>query len=243
MKWFRFAPDKLDLPVIAVLYIAAVGVFRIAFQVFTAERPIALFVVFAVAGLLVLGVVAPVVYTVWVRKRPLDSIGVGKHRWKSSLILGFVLGGIQYAFTFAGYTFPGASVWAPLLVMALTVGVFESIFFRGFIQNLLEDSFGIIPSILIAAGLYSLYHFGYMMSGNEMLFLFGLGIAFAAVFRLTRNILILWPFITPVGSFFNNLTAGDIELPMISMLGFGEVLVAMGVFLFIVYRRQRKSSS
>jgi len=243
MSWFRFSPNKFDLIAISVLYVAVVGAYRVAFQVFTAERPIALFIVFAVVGLLLLGVLAPVLYTTLIKKQNLDSIGVGKRWWKTSLILGLILGGIQYAFTLAGFPLPEPAKWGPLLVMALTVGLFEALFFRGFIQNRLEESFGIVPSIILAAGLYSVYHIGYMMGWGEMLFLFWLGIGFAVVFRLTRNILILWPFIIPVGSFFNNLRAGDIELPMISMLGFGEVLAAICVLLFIIYKHQQKRTT
>jgi hypothetical protein len=55
-------------------------------------------------------------------------------------------------------------------------------------------------------------------------------------FTTTRNILILWPLLTPLGSLFNNLEAGDIELPWASMAGFGQVLIAMGVVLWLAHR-------
>lgn len=41
---------------------------------------------------------------------------------------------------------------------------------------------------------------------------------------LVRNVLVLWPFLTPLGSFFNNLNSGNIELPWESILGFADVL-------------------
>jgi membrane protease YdiL (CAAX protease family) len=236
MRWFRFRPDYADLVALAALYIAVVIVFRVAFQVVTSDNGMLLFVVFAVIGLLGLGVAAPVGYTVLARRRTLDSLGVGLHRWRESLVLGSALAAVQFTFTLAGYDLPAAVDWVPLLLMSVVVGLFEAIFFRGFIQNRLEASFGVLPAILGAAGLYSLYHVGYEMGAEEMLFLFGLGIFYAAIFRLTSNILVLWPLLTPMGAFYNNLESGDIELPWLSMVGFGEVLAAMIVLLFLAHR-------
>jgi hypothetical protein len=49
--------------------------------------------------------------------------------------LALVFAGVQFVLTLWGYDLPAAVNWVPLLVMALVVGVFESIFFRGFVQN------------------------------------------------------------------------------------------------------------
>jgi hypothetical protein len=44
------------------------------------------------------------------------------------------------------------------------------------------------------------------MGPGEIAFLFLIGLIYAAVFRLTKNILIIWPFFTPIGGLFNNLS-------------------------------------
>lgn len=75
---------------------------------------------------------------------------------------------------------------------------------------------------------------------EEMWFLFGLGVVYAVAFRLTSNILVLWPLLTPLGAFFNNLQAGDIPLPWTSILGFVDVGVLMGLAVWLAYRRIRK---
>jgi hypothetical protein len=79
---------------------------------------------------------------------------------------------------------------------------------------------------------------GYGMGAEEMLFLFGLAVVYAIAFRIVRNILVLWPLLTPLGSFFNSLSSGDISLPWIAMLGFGEVLAAMAVVIWLAGRRR-----
>jgi membrane protease YdiL (CAAX protease family) len=126
--------------------------------------------------------------------------------------------------------------------MALTVGLFESVFFRGFIQGRLEESFGPGPAVLGAAALYSLYHIGYGMPGRELLFLFGLGVVYAVAYRLTENVLVLWPLLTPLGSFFSQLQAGELsgQLPWASIAGFGDVLVVIGAVMLFAYRTQRR---
>jgi len=232
--WWR--PDSRDLIVVGVLYVAVVGFIRLAFVGFTTGSMVGLFISYAVLGMLLLGVAAPVLYNVRIRHRPLRSLGVGLHDWRPTLALGLVYAGLQFALTLWGYDLPRPVDWIPLLLMSLTVGLFESIFFRGFIQNRLEASFGPVLGVGLVAALYGLYHFGYGMGSEEIVFLAGLGVVYAVAFRATRNVLILWPLLTPLGSLFNNLEAGDIVLPWASMAGFGQVLAAMGVVLWIAHR-------
>lgn len=232
--WWR--PDARDLVAIAVSYVAVVAAIRLAFVWFTTESMVGLFISYAVVGLLLFGVAGPVVYNVRSRHRPLRSLGVGLHEWRPTLALGLVFAAVQFSMTLWGYDLPRPVDWVPLLLMSLTVGVFESIFFRGFIQNRLEASFGPVLGVGIAAALYGLYHFGYGMGSEEIIFLAGLGVVYAVAFRTTRNALVLWPLLTPLGSLFTNLEAGDIVLPWASMAGFGQVLIAMAVVLWLGHR-------
>jgi membrane protease YdiL (CAAX protease family) len=128
----------------------------------------------------------------------------------------------------------------PLLVMALTVGLFEAIFFRGFIQNRLEAAFGLVPALAVAAALYGLYHVGYGMGWAEIGFLAGLGIVYAVAFRVVGSILVLWPLLTPLGSLFNQVQAGDIVLPLESILGFADVLGLMLAAIWFARRWERR---
>lgn len=236
--WWR--PDLRDLLAVAIMYLGVVGAIRLAFVGFTTDSMVGLFLSYAVVGLLVLGVAAPVAYNVWFRSRPLRSLGVGLHEWRPTVALALVLAGVQFSLTLWGYDLPEPVDWVPLLLMSLTVGVFESIFFRGFVQNRLEESFGPVCGIGAAALLYGFYHVGYGMGTDEIVFLTGLGVVYAVAFATTRNILVLWPLLTPLGSLFNSLEAGDIGLPWASMIGFGQVLLAMGGILWLAHRHSRR---
>lgn len=239
--WVTRKVDGRDLIAVTVIYLGVVAAFRLAFRVFTTDSVLGLFLAFAFG--LALGVVGPIVYQVWIRGRDLRSLGFGLHQLPQTLAIGVVLGAIQLGSTFWGYRLPAPVDWVPLLAMSLVVGLFEAVFFRGFIQNRLEASFGVAPAVAIAASLYSLYHVGYGMGIEEMWFLFGLGVVYAITFRLTRNILVLWPILTPMGAFFNNLESGDIDLPWASIAGFADVAGIMAGAFWLAYRHIRRRSA
>ncbi|MGS0684867.1 CPBP family intramembrane glutamic endopeptidase [Nakamurella sp. GG22] len=234
--------DRVDLIVIGSLYIAVVVLYRLAFGYFTVSSVAGLFLCFA-GGLLV-GVVGPIVYTVRVRGRSLRTLGFRADSWRQALVLGLVFAAIQFWLTLFGYTLPADPVdWVPLLVMSLTVGLFEAVFFRGFIQTRLESSFGRIAGVGGAAAMYAMYHVGYGMHVDEMTFLFGLGVVYAVAFSIVHNLLVLWPLLTPMGGFFANVKAQSFELPWMSILGFVDVLVVMAVAVILAVRYERRRAS
>ena len=232
------ARDHQDLLVIASLYVAVVALMRLAFVGFTTDRTLGLFLSFAAA--LLLGAAGPVVYTSWVRRRPLSTLGLQIGDLWRTASLALLFASVQFAITLWGYDLPAPVDWVPLLVMALVVGVFESIFFRGFIQNRLEVQFGKAFGIGVAATLYGLYHVGYGMGVDELAFLTGLGVVYAVAFALGRSVLVLWPLLTPLGSLFAQLEAGDIELPWASLLGFADVLAVIVAAIWLARRHETR---
>ena len=236
VAWLRLRVDLADIVAVAILYVVVVAGFRLAFTVFATDT-LALVIAFWAA--LLIGVIGPIYYTVWLRRRPLASLGLTRGKWRTTLILALLLGAVQFTITLARVDHPAAEIWLPLLAMALVVGFFEAIFFRGFIQNRLEAWFGAVPAVAVAASLYGLYHVGYGMGTDEMIFLIGLGVLYAVAFRLAGSILVLWPLLTPLGSFFSQLQAADLVLPLESILGFADVLAAMLAAVWLAHRHER----
>jgi uncharacterized protein len=152
-----------------------------------------------------------------------------------SLGIGLVLGYNTYVNTVAKIALPGINSLIPLVAMSMTVGFFEAVFFRGWMQLRFEEAFGAVPAILFASVFYSLYHIGYGMSISEMWFLFTLGLQFSLAFRLTKNILVLWPLYTWIGGLYTNLMEG-LVLPFEATYGFVIVHVMMLVSIIAVYR-------
>ena len=57
-------------------------------------------------------------------------------------------------------------------------------------------------------------------------------------YRLVENVLVLWPLLTPLGAFFNNLEPGDIELPWALIAGFADVAAVMAVAIWLGHRHE-----
>lgn len=238
-RWTRSrSVDWRDLLVIGGLYLAVVGLYWLAFRFFTVDSVLGLFLCFA--GGMILGVVGSIVYTVWLRDRPMRTLGFRLDNWRQTAALGIVFAGVQFFLTVYGVDLPAPVDWVPLLVMSLTVGLFEAVFFRGFVQTRLTAMFGPVLGIGGAAALYALYHVGYGMNPAEMVFLFGLGVVYAVAFGVVRNLLVIWPLLTPLGGFFANLSAGGFELPWISIAGFADVLAVMVAAVVLAFRRERR---
>lgn len=89
--------------------------------------------------------------------------------------------------------------------------------------------------------MYALYHVGYGMGADEMLFLFGLGVVYAIAFAVVRNVLVLWPLLVPMGSFFNSVEGDNIEMPWAAILGFLEVLALMATAVWLAVRHERRA--
>jgi membrane protease YdiL (CAAX protease family) len=91
-------------------------------------------------------------------------------------------------------------------IFYLMVGVlFETLFFYSFLRQLFEESFGIIPALLLTSVLYSLHHIGLeeQMKGTtpaqELRKLFFVGLLFSTTFRIFNSALAIFPFFIGVG--------------------------------------------
>jgi membrane protease YdiL (CAAX protease family) len=238
-KDVRWRPNR-DTLVALVSYVLVVAGLYTAFQVFTTERVAANFITFGPVTLASLGVALPVFYTVLARRRPLADLGLTTDQLLPSLVLGLLLGWDTYRNTIATQHIAWTRDLVPLVTMTITVGLFEAIFFRGWLQLRFEEAFGTVPGLVLAALCYGLYHVGYGMEWSEMLFLFGLGLVFAAVFRLTKNVAVLWPFYTPVGGLYSNLSEG-LTLPFPATYGFVLTLALMVAVVVVAARLRART--
>jgi membrane protease YdiL (CAAX protease family) len=237
----RWSPAPRDIAILVALYAACVAAFYIAFQVVTTGSEILLFVVFG-AGLLV-GVIGPLAHVVMVQRRPLADLGLRRDRLPQTLALGLLLAAVQVAVVLPLVRFGTPDTWLPLAALALMVGLYEAVFFRAYVLAILEPMIGVAPAVAVASGLYALYHVGYGMAAEEMVFLAGLGLVYTVAYAAVRNVLVLWPILTPFGSFFANVRAGDIELPMIAILGFVDIVALMLAAIWLVRRWSRRRAN
>ena len=238
---FQWKPER-DLVAVLVSWILVVSALYTATVVVGPEAwgGIGYFLLYAVLGAGIFGVGFPLYWTVVIRKRPLADLGFTTRWLWLSLGLQVVFAGLQYAGTFANSGFPGLERFLPLLTLALAIGFFEAVFWRGWVLMRLEESFGLIPAILLGSILYAAYHIGYGMPLSEMIFLFFIGVMYALAFRFTRNIFILWPVFQPMGQLVTLIKDG-LELPLLASLGFVEVLIGMLVLVWLAERYAKKN--
>ena len=240
MFTFRWQPGR-DLSAVLVSWILVVGALYTATVIVGTDvwGGMGYFVLYAILAAGIFGVGIPIYWTVVVRKKQLSELGITTRWLWLSLVLQIVFSILEYAGTLAKSGTPGFEKFMPLLALSLTIGLFEAIFWRGWVLLRLEESFGMIPAILLGSVLYAAYHIGYGMPLSEMTFLFFIGIMYAVAFRLTKTIFILWPLFQPMGQLVTLIKDG-LELPLLASLGFFEVLIGMFVLIWLAGRYVKK---
>jgi membrane protease YdiL (CAAX protease family) len=243
---FRWKPNR-DLAAVAISWLLVVGALYAANVAIgpNAGGGLPYFFLYAVLAATIFGIGVPLFWAVVVRRRPLTDLGITTRWLGLSIVLQLVLAGLQYMGTLAQVQLPPVEKLVPLIALSLAIGFFEAVFWRGWVLLRLEESLGIIPAILLGSLLYAAYHIGYAMPLDEIAFLFLIGIMFAVVFRLTKSVFILWPLFQPMGQLVTLIRDG-LTLPLISTLGFVEVLIAMLVLVWLAggyYRKHRVQKS
>jgi membrane protease YdiL (CAAX protease family) len=243
---FRWKPG-LDLLVVLGSWVLVTATLYIATFVVTpaAGGGMPYFFLYAVLAATVFGVGIPLAWMVLYRKRPIRDLGITREHLGISLVLQVIFAAYLYYLTLAQTTMPPPDELLPLVTLALAIGFFEALFWRGWMLLRLEEAFGLIPAILLGSLMYALYHVGYGMPLEEISFLFFIGLLYGVTFRLTRNIFILWPLFQPIGQLATLIRDG-LQLPTLAALGFIEVLIVMLVMVWganrIYKRRQLKLS-
>jgi hypothetical protein len=226
----RWKPNK-DLALVALSWLLVVGALYTATVIVGTEAwgGMAYFVLYAVIGATLFGIGLPLYWMVVVRQRPLADLGLTTRWLGLSIVLQLLFAALQYMGTHKALP--------PLKSSALNCVVSIRIL-KQFSMRCAVAS-GRIRTIGLRVPLYSAYHIGYGMPASEMIFLFFIGVMFAVVFRLTKNIFILWPVFQPMGQLVT-LVKDGLKLPLLASIGFFEVLIVMLVLVWLAARYHKK---
>lgn len=137
--------------------------------------------------------------------RSFVDFGLTLRRWYVFLPINFILGVfLLYIFIYwvppSGFRFDTETLMT--MIVILCTGVFEVVFFYGFLRTLFERAFGVIPAVLLTALFYSFHHIGFQ---PEFLLLFFVGVMYAVVYRSGSSVLLIYPFFWGVGALYNVL--------------------------------------
>jgi hypothetical protein len=237
----RWKPSK-DLLAVAISWLLVVGALYSATVIVgpNAAGGLAYFALYAVLAATLFGLGIPLYWTVAIRKRPISDLGLTTKRIGLSLGLQVVFAALQFYGAYRGLKIPAVAELIPLVALALAIGFFEAVFWRGWVLLRLQDAFGLIPAILLGSALYAGYHIGYGMPFSEISFLFVIGLMYALAFRLTGSVFILWPIFQPMGQLVTLMRDG-LPLPLLAALGFFEVLIVMWVLVWLAARSYKKA--
>jgi len=205
---------------------------------------IARFVLRDIITIVGLGVLLPFV---WIKMNGLsfNAFGFLGENWTWAILANIVLASL-FATRFY-FTMKKRDQLLDLLrkvgtVIYLMVGVlFETLFFYGFLRQLFEDSFGIIPALLLTSSFYSLHHVGLeeqmkdAIPRKEYTKLFFVGILYSTVFRIFNSALAIFPFFLGAGVIYDLIIQKEnvhlsYKIALITL-----ILMIMSAVIIIIY--------
>lgn len=120
----------------------------------------------------------------------------------------------------------------------LVAGIFEMAFIYGYLRASFERAFGIVPAILLTAAFYSFHHAGFQ---PEFMHLFFVGLMYSAVYYITQNLLIVFPFFWAVGALWDMIVSSEAgnEIKNLESFAIALAILALSALWIFVVRRKR----
>ena len=131
---FRWKPN-LDTGVVVISWVLVTSSLYTATKIVTPAvgGGIPYFLIYAILTALILGIGVPLLWMVIYRKRPIKDLGITRDKLGTSLILQLIFSLVLYFTAFKGLELPAYEVLVPLVALALTIGFFEAVFWRGWV--------------------------------------------------------------------------------------------------------------
>jgi len=166
---------------------------------------VARLLLFVVFGPLFLNVLFPAYYVLRIRGEGLSELGITTKRWWVALLISIVLALTSLPTLLAqAAQHPGVHLLPHVLFNGLIL--WEPFFVYGWLQLRFERAFGVLPGIVLAGLCFGGYHIG-MAPWGGVVKIIGIGMFYGGLFRLTRNLLTLFPLTWAVSSGIGTLEA------------------------------------
>ncbi len=230
-KWVRWAPNG-DTAVAAGSLILMIPAYYATTHWLHSELMV--IVVFGILINLLLNVLLPVWWIAYYRKQPMSELGITTRRWFLSVTIGIIIA-VFTAFRF--WQVASGVDWLPHLLFN-AVCFWEPFFVYGWLQLRFDRAFGIVPGVILAGLSFTVYHIGTYSASGLVTLLFA-GLFYAVVFRITSNLLIIWPLAFCFGSAMGTLM-GDTQFTWSQVSTWSVILLLQLSFIGYTWWRQRR---
>ena len=230
LPWVRWEPGWDTVSALATMLYMIPSYYLMANDL----HPLAIYN-FLFASLFAL-VLLPAYYVLRVRGEPLEQLGITRRHLLLSLLISAVFG-LRLMPRMLGLlsTVPPELVLPTVLFNGLCL--WEPFFVHSWVQLRFERAFGVIPGILAAGFCLGSYHIGTYPPG--MVLMLGIaGLIYGVVFRLTRNLLILWPLTWAVAS-TTGTVSGGYTFGWQTVWVYAVILLAQGAAIWWISRTRR----
>lgn len=198
-KWFKcnITPDTV-LALISVLLMWAS--FYIMYH---SDSMVVKGLVFCLLANIGLNVLLPMVWCLIYKKEKLEVLGITKSNWIPSIVIGFAL---AYVKSYQLVPLLSGINWTTHLLYNVFL-FWEPFFIFGWLQSRFENAFGIVGGILLTGVGLGIYHLGSFELTNVLIITMN-GVVFAVVYRLVKNLLVMWPALWCISSSVGTLNGG-----------------------------------
>ena len=119
----------------------------------------------------------------------------------------------------------------------LVAGIFEMTFIYGYLRARFEMAFGIVPAILLTAAFYSFHYAGFQ---PEFLHLFFVGLMYCAVYYITQNLLIVFPFFWAAGALWDVIVSSEAgeEIKNLESFAIALAILALSAIWIFVFKKR-----
>jgi hypothetical protein len=183
---------------------------------------------------LLVNVLLPLWWITIYRKQPLSELGITTRRWLPALFIGIALAVFG---SFRLRELAAGTDWLPHVVYNAVI-LWEPFFIFAWLQLRFDRAFGILPGVLLTGLSFAAYHIGTFPPASLVVLLIS-GLVYAAIFRLTRNLLSMWPLAWCVASSLGTLM-GPYHFTWQQVAIWSVILVIQLSFIGYVWWKQRK---
>ena len=232
-RWVSWEPGN-DTLVAAISLVALWGAFLLCTWLRRDRFLFSFFAVYAVTA--IAAVLLPAFYVMLVRGEAPSHLGVTTRRWRTALLISGLLAAVLFPGLRAELSKHSGATLAPQLLYN-GVLLWEPFFVFGWLQLRFERAFGIIPGIMFTALAVMIYHIGSLPAQYlASMVLFG---AFnCSIFRLTGNLLTIWPVYFAVASAIGTLQGNIVARG--SWVGVMAIVLLIQIAGFVATIRGRR---